>query len=103
MRLRFIDLALVSIGFFIFTLTAFSAEDAMSPSEDPSGASIPSQKVKYRAQKTVNFEELLIQGEKTRPEITVVTGNTAQGSDGLLRLRENFYDRMKAEAGEEMP
>jgi len=99
MRLR--GMALASIVFFIFTMgAAFPAEETKTSGED---ANVAAPKLKYRAQKTVNFEELLIQGDLKRPEITVVTGNTAQGSDGLLRLRENFYDRMKAEAGEEMP
>ena len=74
------------------------AADAEAPKADA-----PKPNVKYRAGKTVNFEEMLIQGQLRRPEISVVTGNTAEGSDGLLRLRENFYDRMKAEGGEETP
>ncbi len=59
-------------------------------------------KVKYKAGKTLDFEQLLIQGNLRRPEITVVTGNASQGADGLLRLRENFLDRMAADAGEEI-
>lgn len=59
--------------------------------------------VRYRAGKDVNFEELLINGQIQRPEISVVTGNTAQGSDGLLRLRENFLDRVTIDFGEEIP
>ena len=58
-------------------------------------------KVRYSAGKDVNFEELLIQGQLKRPEISVVTGNVQQGADGLLRLRENFLDRVTADAGEE--
>ena len=58
-------------------------------------------KVKYTAGKDVNFEELLIQGQLKRPEISVVTGNVKDGSNGLLRLRENFLDRVTSDAGEE--
>jgi len=60
------------------------------------------QQVKYQAAKDVNFEEMLIQGQIRRPEISVVTGNTQQGADGLLRLRENFTDRIQMDAGEEL-
>lgn len=58
-------------------------------------------KVRYSAGKDVNFEELLIQGQLKRPEVSVVTGNVQQGADGLLRLRENFLDRVTADSGEE--
>ena len=63
----------------------------------------PSPKVRYTSSKDVNFEQLLIQGQLKRPELTVVTGSTDQGADGLLRLRENFVDRMMTAAGEEPP
>ncbi len=59
--------------------------------------------VRYRKGKDVNFEELLIQGQLKRPEITVVTGNVGEGDDGLLRLRENFMDRIAEDVGEEIP
>ena len=63
----------------------------------------PKPNVRYKAGKEVNFEELLIQGQLKRPEITVVTGNTQRGGDGLLKLRENFLDRITEDAGEEIP
>ena len=63
----------------------------------------PKSNVRYKAGKEVNFEELLIQGQLKRPEITVVTGNTQRGGDGLLKLRENFLDRITEDAGEEIP
>ena len=58
-------------------------------------------KIHYKTGKDVNFEELLIQGQLKRPEVSVVTGNVRQGADGLLRLRENFLDRVSQDAGEE--
>lgn len=58
-------------------------------------------KVKYKAAKDMNFEELLIEGQLKRPDLNVITGETEQGGNGLLRLRENFVDRMTADAGEE--
>ncbi len=71
------------------TLNAFAEEAA------------PPAKVHYSAGKDVNFEELLIQGQLKRPEVSVVTGNVKQGADGLLRLRENFLDRVTSDSGEE--
>ncbi len=56
-------------------------------------------KVQYREGKAVDFEQLLIQGELKRPEISVVTGDHEQSLDGLLRLRENFIDRIAQDAG----
>jgi hypothetical protein len=65
------------------------------------GADEAPAKVKYKAGKDVNFEELLIKGELSRPEITVVTGQVDKGTDGLLKLRENFLDRVASDQGEE--
>jgi hypothetical protein len=80
------------IWFTLFlTLGASAAEETATP------------RVKYKAGKEVNFEELLIQGQLKRPEISVVTGNTPQGGDGLLRLRTDFVDRSLSEIGEEIP
>lgn len=59
------------------------------------------QKIIYKSGKDVNFEALLIQGKLKRPAVSVVTGNVAQGADGLLRLRENFMDRVASDSGEE--
>ena len=58
--------------------------------------------VRFKSGKEVNFEQLLIQGQLKRAEITVVTGNVNQGDDGLLRLRENFLDRIAEDIGEEV-
>lgn len=65
-------------------------------------AEAPAPNVKYKKGKDVNFEELLIQGQLRRAEISVVTGDAQDGTDGLLRLRENFLDRVAVDAGEEV-
>lgn len=59
-------------------------------------------RVKYRGAKEINFEKLLIEGELKRKQISVVTGNAPDGTDGLLRLRENFLDRVAVDVGEEV-
>ena len=57
--------------------------------------------VKYKAGKDLNFEQLIIEGQLKRPELSVVTGDSDENGNGLLRLRENFVDRMAEAAGEE--
>lgn len=59
--------------------------------------------VRYKKGKDVNFEDLLINGQLRRQDITVVTGNDTQTTDGLLRLRENFLDRTMSDFGEGTP
>lgn len=78
----------------LFSLAGWAAE---SPVETATGT------VKYKKGKDVDFEELLIQGQVRRAEISVVTGDTNSNGDGLLCLRENFLDRMTADAGEVEP
>jgi hypothetical protein len=59
--------------------------------------------VKYKAGKELNFEQLVIEGQLKRPELSVVTGDSDENGNGLLRLRENFVDRMAEAAGQEAP
>lgn len=77
-------------------LTAVGFADEAQKDADGKG-------VRYKKGKDINFEELVIQGQLKRPEITVVTGNVGEGDDGLLRLRENFMDRIAEDVGEEIP
>jgi hypothetical protein len=81
---------MIAVLCMLVGMTSARAEDAVS-----------NQKVKYTEGKDVNFEELLIQGQLKRPDVSVVTGNVKEGADGLLRLRENFLDRVTSDAGEE--
>ncbi len=59
-------------------------------------------KVKYKSGKELRFDELLIQGRMKRAEMSVVTGDPSELSDGLLRLRENFLDHAAVDLGEEV-
>lgn len=86
-----------SIGIVFLVLARISiAHSADESKEDPK----PTTQVKYKSGKAVDFEELLIQGRLKRPEVTVVTGDSGNGTDGLLRLRESFIDRMSVDMGE---
>jgi hypothetical protein len=60
-------------------------------------------KIKYQAAKDLNFEKLVIDGSLKRPELAVVTGDSDETTNGLLRLREDFKDRVAQAAGEDAP
>ena len=62
----------------------------------------PVSQVKYRSGKEIQFDQLLIQGQMKRAEMSVVTGDQAEFSNGLLRLRDNFLDHAAADLGEEI-
>ena len=97
-RFRWATFELVSATIFVLVSASSGvAAEAESPS------STPPPTVRYKGGKELDFEELLIQGQLRRPELSVVTGNTNKGGDGLLRLRENFLDRLAADSGEEVP
>lgn len=85
------------VGFLV------SGLDANAEGETPMSEATPQQNVKYKKGKDVDFEQLLIQGQLKRPEISVVTGNESKGTDGLLRLRDNFQDLTQNDIGEELP
>lgn len=81
-----------------FAVPAF-AEGTSAAQQQPQ---VPAegQKVRYKAGKDVDFEQMVIQGQLKRPDLMVVTGNEAAGTNGLLKLRENFLDRTAADIGE---
>ncbi len=57
-------------------------------------------KVKYKASGRIDFESLLIEGERKKPEMAVVTGNIGEKDSGLLKFREDFLDVMADDFGE---
>lgn len=83
---------------------AATAGDETAAAPDASADADPTKakKIKYKAGKQVDFDKQTIQGELRRPEISVVTGNDKTTDNGLLRLREDFVDRITAHAGEEV-
>jgi Flp pilus assembly protein TadB len=91
-----VALALAVQGWAATESTATDATASISAS--PAGAT----KVKYKSGKELRFDELLIQGQMKRAEMSIVTGDPAELSDGLLRLRENFLDHAAADLGEEV-
>ena len=88
----------IAILWVIASTSLFAAPTNTAGTESPD----KNAKVRYRKAKDVNLDELLIQGQLQRGEIAVVTGDAEDGTDGLLRLRENFLDRVASDAGEEI-
>ncbi len=57
-------------------------------------------KVKYKSSGRIDFESLLIEGERKKPEMAVVTGNIGEKDSGLLKFRKHFLDVMADDFGE---
>lgn len=58
--------------------------------------------VHYKSQGRVDFESLLIEGERKKPEMSVVTGNIGEKDSGLLKFRKDFLDVMADDFGEKI-
>ncbi len=56
--------------------------------------------IKYKKSKRIDFESLLVEGERKKPEMSVVTGNIGEKDSGLLKFREDFLDMMASDFGE---
>lgn len=67
-----------------------------------SSALFAAEKPKYREGKKIDFESLLIEGQKKKPDYSVVTGNLGEKDLGLLKLRPDFLDTMADTVGEEV-
>lgn len=85
---------------FVMSIGNVLADESTAKGSVTSGSETG--KVIYKKGKDVKLDELLIQGQLKRPDITVVTGNAGQDGDGLLKLRENYIDRLSIDFGEEM-
>lgn len=90
-------------GLIVFILAGILMNEKGRAAEANHSENAPTPAVKYKGAKDLNFEELLIEGAVKRPELSVVTGDNDQDNNGLLRLRENFLDRMTVDASEEIP
>lgn len=59
-------------------------------------------KPRYKSGKRIDFESLLIEGEKKKADYAVVTGNLGEDDFGLLKFRENFLDLIAQDTQEEV-
>ena len=83
-------------------MAVFSSTLAWAVTETKPAATVPSGKVRYKQGKDVRFDSLLINGALQRPETLMVTGDAAHESNGILKLRKSFRDRMIADSGHEL-
>lgn len=65
-----------------------------------SGAPAEGPKAKFKKAKDVNFDSQVVEGQIYRPDLSVVTGDTALGGFGALKLRDDFKDRVASENAE---
>ena len=84
---------IVILGLFLTASLGFTQTNSNTPQKNKAG-------VKYKKSNKLDFESLLIQGERKRAEIIVVTGDADDDLGGLLRLRENFLDHQAQDFGE---
>jgi len=85
------------ILFLVFITSTFSAMavESTDVKEIPANT-----KVKYKESGRIDFESLLIEGERKKPEMSVVTGNIGEKDSGLMVERKDFDDMMAEDFGE---
>ena len=79
---------------FLISLGAYAS------SESKEGELIKNVKIKYKESGRIDFESLLIEGERKKPELSVVTGNLGEKDNGLMIMRADFKDMMANDFGE---
>lgn len=57
------------------------------------------EKIKYRETGRIDFESILVEGEKKKPEMAVVTGNVGEKDEGVMIMRSDFNESIAAELG----
>ena len=73
---------------------------AYSASDEQIAEAVKTNKVKYKQSGRIDFESLLIEGERKKPELSVVTGNIGEKDNGLMVIRQDFQDMMAEDFGE---
>jgi len=85
---------MIRIIFVLSLLTYFSLGQEAHSEENKT--------VKYRQSGRIDFESLLIEGQKKKADYSVVTGNLGEKDLGLLKLRDDFNDLMANDLGEDV-
>ena len=88
----------IEIGLFLVLLVLQGAANAQSATD----TLMKGKNVRYKSQGRVDFESLLIEGERKKPEMSVVTGNIGEKDSGLLKFRKDFLDVMADDFGEKI-
>lgn len=84
----------------ILLLIALIPTFAYAASDEQIAEAVKSNKVKYKQSGRIDFESLLIEGERKKPELSVVTGNVGEKDNGLMVIRQDFQDMMAEDFGE---
>lgn len=59
-------------------------------------------KIKYKKRTTVDFGAQNIEGKIRRPETSLIEASESITDQGVLRLRENFLDKIASFSGEDV-
>ena len=84
----------------IFLTLLFSASVVFSTDSEVAKDAAKTAKIKYKEAGRIDFESLLIEGERKKPELSVVTGNIGEKDNGLMIIRKDFGDMMANDFGE---
>ncbi len=87
---------LIYLAVFVFTTSGGFSSEAESVKPESAKAA----KIKYKDSGRIDFESLLIEGERKKPELSVVTGNIGEKDNGLMVIRKDFDDMMANDFGE---
>lgn len=83
--------------FFLFGTSLSANSDIETKLNEAEAKTV---KVKYKESGRIDFESLLIEGERKKPEMSVVTGNIGEKDNGLMVFRTDFEDTMANDFGE---
>lgn len=86
---------LVFLGLALST-GAFAAASPDAPTPDKKTT------VKYRQQGKMNFDSQVVEGDFRTDDLNIVTGESDEITDGLLKLRSDFTDHAALTAGQEV-
>jgi hypothetical protein len=87
---------------FSYQLQAETKKKKEDESVQSTDESKKKRKVRYKAGKRHDFDAANIDGKIRKPEISLVTGGERTNDNGLLRLREDWLDRLTIYSGEEL-
>ena len=87
----------IKLVMLIFTIGFGTAHATTDVKENETAKNV---KIKYKEAGRIDFESLLIEGERKKPELSVVTGNIGEKDNGLMIMRTDFNDMMANDFGE---
>lgn len=89
----------LALGLFAASAQGADEDGAAASPDKKSEAST---KVRYRKRTQVDFSSQTIEGKVRRPETSLISASEGVNDQGVLRLRENFLDKLAAFSGEDV-